>query len=202
VLPALARIDQTGIKRKGETKYTVAMDARVVSIAKEIVSRLQSDIESIIYYPQPFSDEGFVIAIRDDKFIPDIVAELCSIVPPGIQCYCLRRKELFQLSIPGQFINRTRNFVTDHPHLSFWIRNKGVLLYGADTIADIDAPSSRQDLLDIHIERCIFYLRNVCVLQLLAKQQYVTLIKQLDQHLRHVMATALLTHDEAWEMTS
>jgi hypothetical protein len=173
------------------------MDGEIESVAIKIVERLRGHVESIVYYPYAFAGEGLLIVLNENVgFVPNAVAKIYSCVPPRIQLYCLRKHELFQLSMPGQFLDSDRAALNDHPHVAFGVKYKSSLLYGADIRGRIRLPSDARDLLKIHIERGVFYLRNSRILQLLMKKKYLALIEELDKHLRHIMMTALLTNDE------
>jgi hypothetical protein len=173
------------------------MNGEIESTTLKIVEHLRGHVESIVYYPYAFAGAGLLIVLNENAgFFPNAVAKIYSCVPPGIKLFCLQKHELFQLSIPGQFLDLVRGVPSDHPHVAFWVKYKSSLLYGADIRDHIRLPSDTRELLKIHIERCIFYLRNTRILQLLMEKKYLALIEELDKHLRHVMMTALLANDE------
>jgi hypothetical protein len=177
-------------------------DETIRAVVTELIDRLGDQFESLLYYPHPFTGPGLVVVVNANvRFVPNLIAEVYSCVPPGMPFYCLRSNELFHLSIPGQFIDGMASALNDHPHVAFWARHKGAILYGRDIRDQIILPVKRREFLFIHIERCYFYLRNMAVLYLLTKHKYGALINELDKHLRHVMATALLLHDE-WEVSA
>jgi hypothetical protein len=181
--------------------YT-ADNPEIRAVVTELVERLGSQLESILCYPHPFTGAGLVVMFsRTVGFAPALIAEVYFCVPHDMPFYCLRSNELFQLSLPGQFLDGMWGSLNDHPHVAFWARHKGVILHGRDIREQIALPVKRRELLRIHIDRCHFYLRNMGILYLLTRQKYVALIKELDKHLRHVMATALLVYDE-WDLSA
>lgn len=171
------------------------------SLASEIAAAAQGSLESLVYYPHPFVGWGLVAVYRDSTFIPAAVAELRARLPAGTSFHCLRRRELFLLTTPGQFLYILPQTFNEHPHLFYCLRTKGVVLFGADIRNEIPEGPSAEDLLEVHAERCLFYLRNSGILRPLMKRQYRAMIRDLDANLRHVMATALLRFDE-WTFTA
>jgi hypothetical protein len=197
-------------KRSGYTSNTCATKttgSKIVgakttkSFVSEVINHLHDDVESILYYPHPFTKEGLVIVFkREAGFVPDLISKVYSAAPLNVSQHYLRRDELFELSIPGQFLTIRPGTLNEHPHLAYWLKYAGVVLYGRDVRDELVIPDNPRAVLKIHLERCIFYLRNNCVLHLLMSRKYIALIKELDLHLRHLMATALLIHHE-WEVT-
>ena len=173
----------------------------LTSFSDKVGSRLGAPLESIAYYPHPFTNGGLIFVFREDtKRLTNIIPEIfrCG-PPPGLSSHFLRRNELFQLSLPGMF--KFPLFVNEQPHLAFWLKHKGSVLYGCDFREEVRVNPDLPGLLVNHIEACMLHLRPRVLLLRLSKAEYPLMVKVLDSHLRHLMATALLLHDQ-WDVTT
>ena len=173
----------------------------LTSFSDRVAARLGAPLESIAYYPHPFTNGGLILVFRRDtrrfaNILPDVFR--CS-PPPGLPFHFLRRNELDQLSLPGMF--KFPLFVNEQPHLAFWLKHKGTVLYGRDFREEVRVNADLPGLLVNHIEACLLHLRPRVVLFRLSRGEYALMLKTLDAHLRHLMATALLIHDQ-WDVTA
>jgi hypothetical protein len=176
----------------------VRVSQEIQDFSRRFVNRHRGDVESILYYPHPFTKGGVVLVFKDGVgFLPDLISDAYRELPQGISLHCLRCSELFELSLPGLFMPPM--IVNEQPHLSFWIKHKAILLYGRDIKDEIDAPPNPKMLLEAHIEGCLLYLRDHGILRWLTRKDYGTLIRELDAQLRYLMAIALLAHD-IWDV--
>jgi len=172
----------------------------LTSFSARVASRLGAPLESIAYYPHPFTNGGLIFVFRDDtKRLTSVIPEIFRCGPPsGLPSQFLRRNELFQLSLPGMF--KFPLFVNEQPHLAFWLKHKGSVLYGSDFRDEVKVNADLPGLLVNHIEACLLHLRPRVLLFRLSKREYPLMLKVLDNHLRYLMGTALLLHDQ-WDVT-
>ncbi|MGH9825006.1 MAG: hypothetical protein ACREDR_17385, partial [Blastocatellia bacterium] len=155
-------------------------------------------VESVAYYPHPFTAGGLLVVPKQDVgFVPDFIAEIYSYSPPNMMLNCLRRNELFELSQPGLF--GWPRPLEEKPHLAFWLKNRGTILYGLDIREDIELPSDTSSFLEDHILRCKQFIRNWSLDQL-RRKNYGGMVKELKRQSDYLMATALLTRGQ-WEVT-
>jgi hypothetical protein len=116
--------------------------------------------------------------------------------PPDVVVYCLRRRELVELTYPGLFYPPD---VNGKSHLIPWLKRKGVVLYGPDIRDRIRGPATDPKLLlEGHIMACAHAcMRGDTILTNLLKRRYHVLVRELDRQMRYLMATALLVHNES-----
>ena len=157
------------------------------------------EVESILYYPHPFTQGGLILLCRDDTgaFL-DLAADVYVQAPPALSRHCLRRRELFQLSLPGLFAPPLQ--VNERPHLPYWLRHKGVVLYGRDVRDEVQPITDPRILLAGHVEGCLDYLRRYGVLTSLMHHKQEELIAMLAREMKYLMGTALLLY-EVWDVS-
>jgi hypothetical protein len=175
------------------------LDKKITDFADRLKARLPCHVESLLYYPHPFTSGGFVIVYKDNTgCLPDVLSEVyhCS-PPPGMLLYHTRRSDLFELSFPSMFLHP--NLRSDYPHLAFWARNKGRWLYGPDLRDEILVPANPKAILASHIEECR-RLRRYRILERLMSESYLKLIEELGRDLTYLMASGLLIHNQ-WDIT-
>lgn len=150
-------------------------------------------------YPHPFSKGGFLIVIKHDvDSLLKCVADIYRCLPPlGKSMNILRRSELSQLALPGLYA--WPYFVNERPHLPYLLRHKADLLYGSDIREEIPAPGDPRLALMQHVEACKLYVRSQGVVKWLSQHEYMLLIRELDNHFRYLMATALLMFNH-WDV--
>jgi len=169
----------------------------VDDFVSRVVDRLGDRLDSITFYSHPFTNGGLVIVPRDDvEFVPDVIAEIYACGPPAITLNCLKRAELFQLSDIGIFGWPIP--LEERPHLAYWLKNKGVVLFGSDIRDEIKLPADRSSFLDIHLQRVKHCIRNWCFDQLLFKS-HQKMVKEIERQTKYLMATALLMENE-WDL--
>lgn len=184
----------------------------LTSFSARVSSSLGASLESIAYYPHPFTNGGLIFVFkRDTKRLTNVIPEVFRCGPPpglalpgllplpSIPLQFLRRDELFQLSLPGMF--KFPLFVNEHPHLAFWLKHKGTVLYGRDFREEVRVNPDLPGLLINHIEACLLHLRPRILLFRLSRGEYALMLKLLDSHLRYLMGTALLVHN-CWDVTT
>jgi hypothetical protein len=175
----------------------IMSNGEVNDFVSRLVARLGDRLESITFYSHPFTNGGVVIVPKDDvEFIPDLIAEIYACGPPAITLNCLRRSELFQLSDIGIF--GWPNPLEERPHLAYWLKNKGEVLFGRDVRDEIKLPGDRSSFLDIHLQRVKHCIRNWCFDQLLFKN-HKRLVTEIERQTKYLMATALLEENE-WDV--
>jgi hypothetical protein len=157
------------------------------------------EVESILYYPHPFTEGGLILVCRDDtgEFLA-LAADVYNHAPPSLSRHCLRRRELFQLSLPGLFAPPLQ--VNERPHLPYWLKHKGAVLFGADLRDEVQPSTDPRILLAGHVEGCMDYLRRYGVLTSLMRGKQGQLVAMLAQEMRYLMGTALLIHG-VWEVS-
>jgi hypothetical protein len=168
------------------------------NIAGALRSRLQDHLLSLLYYPHPFGDDGFVAVFKDDqKGVVDLIAGAYSCVEPETNVYCLRHGELFELSLP---VYSWLNIVNRHTLMVYWLKHKGEVLFGRDIRDELILPRDPRLLLDNHLAVCKHFLRSGVILDRLQRRRYRELMGKLGRQVRILMATALLLRGE-WETT-
>jgi hypothetical protein len=190
-------------KNYGETAFQEERD----KVTQQFIARLGNQLESILFYPHifprvdyehPFAYCGFLLVFRDhlDSMVESIgIAYDC--VPTDTPLYCLRRRELFELSLPGFWFLG----VVDHQmHLPYFLKYKGEVLYGRDLRDEIHLPANPRLLFHNKLEVCAHFLRSGVILELLVQGEYSVLVKKLERQIKCVMAAALLAHGE-WDVT-
>jgi hypothetical protein len=141
---------------------------------------------SVVRFFTPFHNHGILVVVTDE--VEDLSIPLsitAAKVRRWIKPICLRRAELFQLSLPNP--NAPETF-----SLSFWIREEGETLWGQDIRSEIPNCDCLGRLLAYHLESAVHYIRNRVILARLTEQDYVTLIAQLHRERILLMLTALL----------
>jgi hypothetical protein len=160
--------------------------------------RLPGQILSTLYYPHPLSNGGLVVVFHNQvESMLDLVAEAFACVPLDLSLHCLRRAELFELSLPTftwlHVLNR-------RIHLAHCLKQRGTVLYGPDLRDEIPPPPDPRLLLTLHLESCMHFMRNHAILGLLASDDYLELLKRTDWQMKCLMLTALLLRGE-WAST-
>jgi len=173
--------------------------AEKVRFTARLIARLRPKLESVMYYPHPFTRGGFVIVFKNEiKGLIDSIAEVYRCIPPpDLSIHCLRRSELFELALPG--LPLLPHYVSENLHLGLALRHKGTVLYGLDLRAEIPVRKDFGVLLANHLEGCMMQQRAHCLLTWLQQRQYLLLIDQVDRQFRYLMGTALLAHD-VWDI--
>lgn len=172
----------------------------LTSFSDRVGSRVGATLESIAYYPHPFTNGGLILVFRrETRHLTHIIPDIFRCGPPlGLSLHFLRRNELFQLSLPGTF--RLPRAINEQPHLVFWLKHKGIVLYGCDIREEVCVNADLPGLLVNHIEACLLHLRPRILLYHLSRGDYASMLKGFDTQLRHLMATALLVHHR-WDVT-
>ncbi|WP_420643759.1 hypothetical protein [Candidatus Leptofilum sp.] len=158
-----------------------------------------AEVESLLYFPHPFTDGGIIVVYQDDvRDFLGSVADVYATTPPTYSLRCLRKRELFQLSLPGLFAPPLQ--VNEQPHLLYWLNHKGVVLAGKDLRSAVMPQTDPKILLAGHIEGCMDYLRRYGVLMSLIHGKDEALAAMLAQEVNYLMGTALLLHG-IWDIS-
>lgn len=169
----------------------------IVRFTARLLARRGEQLESIAFYPHPFTGGGLVIVPHAEvTFIPELIADIYECSPPPVMFYCLRRSELFELSLAGVF--GWPNPLEEKPHLAFRLKHAGMVLHGRDIRDEIKLPVDTSGLFENHTQRCKQFVRNWAIDQL-RRKNYRGMIKELEQQAKYLMATALLSKNE-WDV--
>lgn len=184
---------------------------RIMTLRDEVTQRLVSlignQLESILFYPHvfprveyrhPFAYYGFVLVFRDDvdSMVESIgIAHNC--VPMNTQLHCLRRRELFELSLPVFWYLKV---VDLQMHMPYFLKYKGDVRYGRDLRDEIRLPADPRLLFHNKLEVSAHFLRSGLILELLVEGEYGLLVKRLERQIKYIMSAALLARGE-WDVT-
>jgi hypothetical protein len=169
----------------------------VREFASRVTARLGEQIESITAYSHPFTSGGLVIVFKDNVgFAPDLVSVVYRCEPPPVTLYCLRRAELFQLSLPGVF--GWPNPLEEKPLLAYRLKYKGEVVYGRDIRDEVTIRDNPMSSLEAQVQRCKQFIRNWALDQF-RRRNYLGIIREAERQTRYLMATALLTRGE-WDV--
>jgi acyl transferase domain-containing protein/acyl carrier protein len=201
ILSVLAELSENGDEKDlvNPTRIkSFAVDDEINTFGNQLVNRLRGKVDSIMYSPHPFTRGGFVVVVGDaEASLLSFLADAYVDAPPDVVVYCLRHSELVELTLAGLFVPPSIN---QKPHLVHWLKHKGTVLYGQDVRDQIGDPTiDPQTLLESHIAGSVLYVRDLIIVPSLWKGRYLILIKELDRHLRYLMSTALLVHNE-WDV--
>ena len=165
----------------------------------KVIARFRNELESLMYYPHPFTTGGFVIVFKDEiKEFLDCVTGVFQCAPPrGLSIHCMRRSELFELALPGVYLMPSR--VNEQEYLALYLKHKGSVLYGLDLREEIPTPNNYGLMLDNHLEAMTTQVRGHILLKWLASKEYLLLIDEIDNQFRYLMGTALLAHG-VWDV--
>jgi hypothetical protein len=174
------------------------VDPDLAVFAQEFGAEHDPHVECILYYPHPLTRGGLILVFADgvDDLI-DLIGEAHQKVPSDYTLYCLRHRELAQLSLPGIFAPPFS--VNERPHLPYFLQHKGAVLYGQDCRQAIQPTAVPSALLAGHIEGCRDSLRRYGILPALLCEKYEKVATMLEQEVLHLMSTALLLHDQ-WDI--
>lgn len=171
----------------------------IEEIAGRLIDSLGEHSDSILYYPHPFGADGFVVIFRDDvRSVVDLIGEAHLCVPSEVPLYCLRRSEMFELSLP---VYSWVYLVNRHVHLVYWLKHEGRVLFGSDIRDELELPAAPHLLLSSHIGVSTHFLRSGIILDWLHRKRHLDLIETLEQQIKMLMATALLLHGQ-WNVTA
>jgi len=147
------------------------------------------ELESILYYEHPFTACGLLVVVSDRAqsyvdVLATIYQALQGVVP---KVHCLRRRELFQLALPGC----GPALLDDQPHLAHCVKYRSALLYGKDYRAEIPLPADPGLFLRAHVRDYRHHLR-VHFLKLLAGGEYRKLAAEAVVEARRLLSTAAM----------
>src|SRR5262249_15638037 len=80
----------------------------------------------------------------------------------------------------------------EKPHLPYWLKNRGIVLYGRDIRDEIELPHDPSSFLEIHLQRIKHCIRN-WVLEQLSRKNHKAIVKEMERQVKYLMATALLS---------
>jgi hypothetical protein len=173
------------------------IEAPVHEFASRVIARRGEQIASITAYSHPFTKGGLVLVFQDNVgFVPDLISDVYSCEPPPVTLHCLRSTELFQLSFPGVF--GWPNPPEEKPLLAYYLKFKGVTIYGRDIRDEVMLPGDPMSLLETQVQRCKQFIRNWALDQF-RRRNYLGIINEAERQTRYLMAIALLTRNE-WDV--
>ncbi|MCB9422263.1 MAG: hypothetical protein H6667_20840 [Ardenticatenaceae bacterium] len=153
---------------------------------------------SILSYPHPFTAGGVILVVEDDcSDLLALIGEAHRLLPPEMSLHCVRRREMFQLSLPGIFAPPF--VVNERPFLPHWLQHKGRLWWGKDMRHLVQPTVEPRRMLAGHLEGCRDSLRRYGILPALLRQKYANLLTLLEQEMVRVMGTAVLLHNR-WDI--
>lgn len=152
---------------------------------------------NITYYPHPFTTGGFVVILDSEAInFLEMSGVVYAHLPSGYAVHVLRENELDLLSAPGMFAPPLH--INEKPHLPFYLRYRGVCLYGRNYCEEILLPDTTY-LLKSHIEGCFDYLRRYGIVSSMINQKFHALVALLENETSLLIATAVLTKGQ-WEV--
>lgn len=153
---------------------------------------------SILSYPHPFTPGGVILVVTDNiTDLLNLIGEAHRLLPAGLSLHCLRRRELFQLSLPGLFAPPF--VVNERPFLPHWLQHKGRVWLGEDLRHLVQPSTDPRRFLAGHLESCRDSLRRYGILPALLGRKYADLVGMLEQEMLRLMGTAVLLHDQ-WDI--
>ncbi len=177
-----------------DTEVPRAIGERVANLARD----LGRDLESAIYFEHPFTSPGLLLVVRDEvEGFPDLLARVYRALPPGLKIACLRRRELFELALPG--FAAPPLGLDEQPHLAHCVKFRSALLHGVDCRPEVPLPADPGLFLRAHIRACRRFFRSHAILALLVRRRYQTLVEEIAGEARRLMSIAL-AGDEGWKV--
>lgn len=174
------------------------IDPKTTAFGRQFGLNYSPMVESVLHYPHPLTGGGLIVGLTNDASdLIDLVGAVYQEAPPGLSLHCLRHRELFQLALPGIFAPPFS--VNERPHLPYFLKHKGSVLFGQDWRGAIQPTTDPGVLLIGHIEGCMDSLRRYGILPALLQRKYDELAAMLRQELIYLMSTALLLHNQ-WDI--
>lgn len=174
------------------------MEQEITQFALHLAEVHGNRIESIIHYSHPLTRGGLIVIFKDDAGLyQDLVADVQSCEPKGITLHTLRRSELIELSLPKMAPLQ----INEYPHIAFYAKHKGVVLFGSDLRSEIVEPKEIHLMLEAMIDVYACWFRDHIILKRLAQEEYLRLIQTIHEQIRQLMAMALLRYDE-WDIST
>ena len=153
---------------------------------------------AIFFYPHPFNQGGLIVIAKAERSAwLQLLGEAYRLLPEKLSLHCLRPYELKLLGQPGIFAPPLS--VNEFPHLLYWLKHRGSLLFGDDIRHMLPAPPDATRLLAAHIEACTDTFRRYGILPQLIQGKSDRLPAMLTLEAKRLMATALLIHGE-WDI--
>lgn len=173
------------------------MDPAFSAFVESCTSALPGRLQSISYYPHPFTNGGFVVIMEKEVTgFFETASHVYAAVPSGYSLHMLRASEIDMLTAPGIFVPPLQ--INEKPHLPYYLKYKGENLYGRNFYDEVTLPDTTH-LLASHIEGCYDYLRRYGILSFIIHQKFMQLGSLLDRESLLLMATAVLTKGY-WEI--
>jgi hypothetical protein len=167
----------------------------------QFAERLTTDscnIDSILTYPHPFTSGGLVVVFSDAAgSYSQLYATVICATPPAGELHIVKRNDLFLLSVPN---GNNPLAPPDYPHMVFFLRNRGQLVYGEDLREHISAPSCIEPMLTYLLDITACWFRDHRILHDLQTHAYASLVDAIDSQLRFLMAIALLCRTGQWDV--
>jgi hypothetical protein len=154
-------------------------------------------VDSIMAYPHPFTNGGVVVVFNKAAgSYSQLHSTVVRAVPPTGEMHIVKRSDLFLLSIP----RFSPLAPLDYPHMVFFLKSRGRLVYGEDLREDIPNPSCIDSMLIHLLDTTACWFRAHNILHGLATYAYASLIEAIDARLRFLMAITLLCRSGKWDV--
>lgn len=175
----------------------IAVPPYLTEGAQRLVDRTKGDLESLVYYEHPLTVRGIVVVARDRVgAYSDLLAWTYRTLLAVPAIHCLRWRNLFFLALPGT--SGPPN-LDDQPHLAYCVKYRSALLYGRDCRSEVPLPAQPRLFLREHLRGCRHYFRPH-YLQLLLKEAYRELVREIIEQASRLMSTALMGDRGGWQI--
>jgi hypothetical protein len=176
--------------------------ADIQAYVDRLVARAGGNLESVVLSPFPFCGSQLLVVCRGNvPYLHEVMvaATLCD--PPDVLTHWIRGSELRELSLPfgAVAVWFWWKQAGEYPGWSYWLRNRGTVLYGRDVRAEIPLPRDTRAMLEAFLAGSITYNRALLPVPFLIQQRYGELVEILSRLCRRLMATGLLLRDQ-WEI--
>jgi hypothetical protein len=175
----------------------IAVPSFVAESARRLVDGARGDLESLVYYEHPLTVRGVLVVTRDGVgSYPDLLAFVYRTLLAVPAIHCLRWRDLFVLALP---CSSGPPYLDDQPHLAYCVKYRSTVLQGRDCRPEVPLPAQPSLFLREHLRGCRHYFR-AHYLQLLLKESYRELVREILEEARRLMSTALMGDLGGWRI--
>ena len=167
---------------------TVKVPRSIVESVVGLVREMGQSLESVVYYEHPLSGLGLLVVpfSEEDLLPPELVGRIYHLVPQA-PIRCLRRRELFELALPG--FSAPGYSLDDQPHLAHCVKLRSRLLHGRDCRDEVPLPADPSIFLREHLRGCRKYFRAHC-LSRLYRREHREVVGETSIEARRLMSIA------------
>ncbi len=170
-------------------------DEEVAVFVARLTGRDSGNVASVLRYPHPFSAGGLVVVFDDPAgSYSKLHAAVTRAVPPQGALYVVKRADLFVLAL------QIRPTGFEYPHMVFFLKHRGEILYGEDLRGEIPPLSTTKYMLEHVLDVMACWFRDHGILHNLQQGAYQSLIDEIDMRLRFLMSVALLARCGEWDI--